>query len=63
MLSSIWGGLSSPSLVNASRGLQMNNAVKSLAVAEDHKLMDMFGRQHKYLRISLTEKCNLRCSS
>ncbi|KAM3930685.1 molybdenum cofactor biosynthesis protein 1 isoform 2-T2 [Leptodactylus fuscus] len=24
-------------------------------------LTDSFGRQHKYLRISLTEKCNLRC--
>ncbi|XP_004846686.1 molybdenum cofactor biosynthesis protein 1 isoform X2 [Heterocephalus glaber] len=24
-------------------------------------LMDSFGRQHSYLRISLTEKCNLRC--
>ncbi|XP_064564984.1 molybdenum cofactor biosynthesis protein 1 isoform X1 [Zonotrichia leucophrys gambelii] len=23
--------------------------------------MDSFGRQHNYLRISLTEKCNLRC--
>lgn len=25
-------------------------------------LMDLHGRQHKYLRISLTEKCNLRCT-
>ncbi|EMP24506.1 Molybdenum cofactor biosynthesis protein 1, partial [Chelonia mydas] len=24
-------------------------------------LTDRFGRQHNYLRISLTEKCNLRC--
>uniref|UniRef100_A0A8C3TP34 Uncharacterized protein n=1 Tax=Catharus ustulatus TaxID=91951 RepID=A0A8C3TP34_CATUS len=24
-------------------------------------LTDSFGRQHNYLRISLTEKCNLRC--
>uniref|UniRef100_A0A8C8YNF0 Uncharacterized protein n=1 Tax=Prolemur simus TaxID=1328070 RepID=A0A8C8YNF0_PROSS len=24
-------------------------------------LTDSFGRQHSYLRISLTEKCNLRC--
>ncbi|KAL8185610.1 UNVERIFIED_CONTAM: Molybdenum cofactor synthesis protein 1 [Gekko kuhli] len=24
-------------------------------------LTDQFGRQHNYLRISLTEKCNLRC--
>uniref|UniRef100_A0A8C8B4L5 Uncharacterized protein n=1 Tax=Otus sunia TaxID=257818 RepID=A0A8C8B4L5_9STRI len=26
-------------------------------------LTDSFGRQHNYLRISLTEKCNLRCKS
>lgn len=25
-------------------------------------LMDSFGRKHTYLRISLTERCNLRCS-
>jgi cyclic pyranopterin phosphate synthase len=25
-------------------------------------LTDLFGRQHEYLRISLTEKCNLRCT-
>ncbi|CAB0035898.1 unnamed protein product [Trichogramma brassicae] len=25
-------------------------------------LMDSFGRQHTYLRISLTERCNLRCT-
>jgi len=24
-------------------------------------LTDNFGRRHSYLRISLTEKCNLRC--
>ena len=24
-------------------------------------LVDSFGRQHTYLRISLTERCNLRC--
>ncbi|TPX69081.1 hypothetical protein SpCBS45565_g02743 [Spizellomyces sp. 'palustris'] len=26
------------------------------------QLTDTFGRQHSYLRISLTEKCNLRCT-
>lgn len=26
-----------------------------------HFLTDTFGRNHTYLRISLTEKCNLRC--
>jgi len=25
-------------------------------------LKDSFGRMHNYLRISLTEKCNLRCT-
>src|ERR1022692_4527257 len=25
-------------------------------------LTDQFGRNHNYLRISLTERCNLRCS-
>lgn len=27
----------------------------------DSILVDTFGRQHTYLRISLTERCNLRC--
>ena len=26
-------------------------------------LVDRFGRAHNYLRISLTERCNLRCKS
>jgi len=26
-----------------------------------NKILDKFGRQHDYLRISLTERCNLRC--
>ncbi|KAK7874521.1 hypothetical protein R5R35_001602 [Gryllus longicercus] len=29
--------------------------------AEHHPLTDTFGRHHTYLRISLTERCNLRC--
>ncbi|CAD5222608.1 unnamed protein product [Bursaphelenchus okinawaensis] len=29
---------------------------------QDHPLVDKFGRYHSYLRISLTEKCNLRCT-
>lgn len=29
---------------------------------EKHILTDSFGRKHSYLRISLTEKCNLRCT-
>ena len=27
----------------------------------NHQLVDSFGRKHDYLRISLTERCNLRC--
>lgn len=27
----------------------------------DDILVDKFGRKHTYLRISLTERCNLRC--
>jgi molybdenum cofactor biosynthesis protein A len=27
-----------------------------------HPLLDQFGRFHDYLRVSLTERCNLRCS-
>jgi hypothetical protein len=41
---------------------------QSRAVREDHErvrqnlvLTDTFGRNHTYLRISLTERCNLRC--
>lgn len=30
-------------------------------LAKSEVLADTFGRQHDYLRISLTEKCNLRC--
>jgi molybdenum cofactor biosynthesis enzyme MoaA len=29
--------------------------------AQPEKLIDSFGRVHDYLRISLTERCNLRC--
>ena len=29
---------------------------------QEHILTDALGRQHNYLRISLTEKCNLRCT-
>src|SRR4051812_32850653 len=29
--------------------------------ARAHGLLDRFGRSHTYLRISVTERCNLRC--
>ncbi len=31
-------------------------------IEPQHILTDTFGRKHNYLRISLTERCNLRCS-
>jgi len=31
-------------------------------VESSNILTDNFGRKHSYLRISLTEKCNLRCT-
>ncbi|VDM98613.1 unnamed protein product [Thelazia callipaeda] len=36
-------------------------ALKMATSKEDNKLMDGYGRKHKYLRISLVEKCNLKC--
>eukprot|EP00605_Chrysophyceae_sp_TOSAG23-4_P001921 GSChrysophyteH1.ASY1.ANO1.2121.1 assembled CDS len=33
-----------------------------LAVSDESALVDLFGRRHTYLRISLTEKCNFRCT-
>ena len=29
---------------------------------KEGKIIDQYGREHSYLRISLTEKCNLRCT-
>uniref|UniRef100_A0A0N5BQN3 Elp3 domain-containing protein n=1 Tax=Strongyloides papillosus TaxID=174720 RepID=A0A0N5BQN3_STREA len=40
----------------------IRNAIKLISfVRKNHILTDSFGRHHDYLRISLTEKCNLRC--
>jgi uncharacterized radical SAM superfamily Fe-S cluster-containing enzyme len=33
-----------------------------LGAPQPHMLTDTFGRHHTYLRISLTERCNLRCT-
>ncbi|MAT90278.1 MAG: GTP 3',8-cyclase MoaA [Flavobacteriaceae bacterium] len=33
-----------------------------MSTNKNHILTDSFGRKHTYLRISLTEKCNLRCT-
>lgn len=35
--------------------------VPSDEVVPGNPLVDRFGRVHDYLRISLTERCNLRC--
>jgi hypothetical protein len=40
---------------------QTNSNVQISASASTSVLQDTFGRNHSYLRISLTEKCNLRC--
>lgn len=36
-------------------------AAEALSVAPQKPLLDTFARRHTYLRISLTERCNLRC--
>jgi GTP 3',8-cyclase / cyclic pyranopterin monophosphate synthase len=44
---------------------QLTKAQERISVIDQIKpfpLTDLFGRQHTYLRISLTEKCNLRCT-
>ncbi|XP_072266099.1 molybdenum cofactor biosynthesis protein 1 isoform X2 [Pyxicephalus adspersus] len=46
------------------QGLQSSerkNLIKDNPLPFSAFLTDSFGRQHRYLRISLTEKCNLRC--
>jgi cyclic pyranopterin phosphate synthase len=35
---------------------------KKMSNKNNNILTDSFGRQHSYLRISLTELCNLRCT-
>jgi molybdenum cofactor biosynthesis protein A len=34
---------------------------RSPGAVDESMITDTFGREHRYLRISLTEKCNLRC--
>ncbi|XP_043675648.1 molybdenum cofactor biosynthesis protein 1 isoform X1 [Vespula pensylvanica] len=54
--------------VNASRKASTNpsNRIKEfrekLNTYSDDILTDSFGRRHTYLRISITERCNLRCT-
>ncbi|XP_052727182.1 GTP 3',8-cyclase, mitochondrial-like isoform X1 [Vigna angularis] len=46
--------LATASLASVSEDLPKDNSVSDM-------LVDSFGRLHTYLRISLTERCNLRC--
>ncbi|KAI1720471.1 radical SAM superfamily domain-containing protein [Ditylenchus destructor] len=48
----------------SSRNLRESSPLKNVAKAIEHSspLCDSFGRNHTYLRISLTERCNLRCT-
>ncbi|GAA96517.1 hypothetical protein E5Q_03185 [Mixia osmundae IAM 14324] len=48
-----------PVMPTSSRLAQMR---RKLAASPREPLVDRFGRRHDYLRISLTEKCNLRCT-
>ena len=50
------------SSVSSSRSI--NDSIISLVapIRTHDALIDTFGRQHFYLRISLTERCNLRCA-
>jgi len=36
--------------------------VDSHALADSHALVDSFGRRHNNLRVSVTDRCNLRCT-
>lgn len=52
----LWSRCSSLFLLRPQERLRFNGALPFSAF-----LTDNFGRRHSYLRISLTEKCNLRC--
>jgi molybdenum cofactor biosynthesis enzyme MoaA len=39
----------------------MQNIPDNIVLQNGNTLVDSFGRVHDYLRISLTERCNLRC--
>ncbi|XP_075719598.1 molybdenum cofactor biosynthesis protein 1 isoform X2 [Rhinoderma darwinii] len=67
-------GVCRRSCVSGAPAVEVPNNVQGLSPSADRKsfirdhalpfsafLTDGFGRQHSYLRISLTEKCNLRC--
>ncbi|VEN42651.1 unnamed protein product [Callosobruchus maculatus] len=43
------------------RYFAVGTRTKSVVNVKEDPLADLFGRHHDYLRISLTERCNLRC--
>lgn len=49
-------------LDNMSKSGQVAAAVPQTAAKPEGVLTDRFGRHHNYLRISLAERCNLRCT-
>lgn len=56
----------SPQLVDIPKENRSTSRLEQLRQREDILpfsafLTDKFGRQHNYLRISVTERCNLRC--
>jgi len=54
--------LSTPSDAAVAHDIVEDNAATGASLVSPETLTDTFGRQHTYLRISLTEKCNLRCT-
>ncbi|XP_077395579.1 molybdenum cofactor biosynthesis protein 1 isoform X1 [Festucalex cinctus] len=53
--------LASPDLNTSANTLTRQEKLREDNVPFSSFLTDNFGRRHNYLRISLTEKCNLRC--
>ena len=53
-------------ITSSSKKVFSNSQQEKMSLIDKAKpfnsLTDLFGRQHSYLRISLTEKCNLRCT-
>jgi hypothetical protein len=39
----------------------IKNNHEIITESKNQPLKDLFGRTHNYLRVSLTERCNLRC--
>jgi len=50
-----------PSLENTARALEEPVIDYSTDISNENILTDTHGRHHNYLRISLSERCNLRC--